>query len=57
MSEIQEKVWVVMRRKVFTTSRTPVKAFDDRKDAREYSNRMEQRSKDQRYSVSGVKKG
>lgn len=57
MSEVQEKVWIVMRRKLFTKSKTPVKAFDDRKDARAYAKQKNLRSENFNFSVSGVKKG
>lgn len=60
MSEIQEKMWLVMSiptnaRKV----RVPVKVFDDREDARNLASRLNKRSRQLyfRYTVQGVKKG
>jgi hypothetical protein len=61
MSERQEKVWVVTRARLFDDGQlgigSPVKAFDDRKDARKYAKDIGCRAKRFRYFVDGVKKG
>lgn len=57
MSETQEKVHVVMRRPIGLGAGVPVKAFDDRSDAREYAGRMRKTAKRYRYSVVSVRKG
>lgn len=57
MSETQEKVWVVMRRTIYSKDGQPVKVFDDRQDAREYAKRRRQASPTYSYAVVGVKKG
>lgn len=56
MGEVQEKVWVVCR---WTpkSKNNPIKVFEDRKDARNYANRMRARSVTNMYTVTGVKKG
>lgn len=57
MSEIQEKVWVVIRYYMDGVGMDkPAKVFDDRKDAREYAKRMN-KSRKFGYIVHGVKKG
>lgn len=57
MSEKQEKVWIVMRRRIGSAAALPVKAMDDRADARDYAKRMNIKSNVFAYSVIGVKKG
>jgi hypothetical protein len=57
VSEKQEKVWIVTRRRVGWGEAKPMKAFDDRKDARDYAKRMNIKSNVYAYSVVGVKKG
>lgn len=56
MSEVQEKVWVVMRRTFGTQLSSPVKSADDRADARGYAKRMNLKSRKYVYTVKGVKK-
>lgn len=64
MGEKQEKVFVVSRYSMPTPKNdyqvgdnVPVKVFDDRKDARAYRNRMNERSSRYGYIVHGVLKG
>lgn len=57
MSEIQEKVWIVNKRRFGTSVLKPLKAFDDRSDARAFAKRLNQMSKMYDYTVAGVKKG
>lgn len=57
MGEKQEKVFVVVRRMLLTSNRTPVKVFDDAKDAKDYAKHYNKYSRKYAYSVVGVKKG
>lgn len=58
MSELQEKVWVVMKHcGANRVASRPVKVTDDRKDAREYAKRLNNFSTVFYYTVHGVKKG
>ena len=57
MGEVQEKVWVVSRR-YNDGPKFPVKAFDDRADARKYASRLNKATAAKyKYSVVGVLKG
>lgn len=57
----QEKVWIVVRHTVINGVRSraaqPVKAFDDRQDARDYAENLNRRSKYYHYRIRGVLKG
>lgn len=55
--EHQETVHIVLRHRMAWEYRVPVKAFDDRADARSYAKRMNARSKRYVYTVKSVKKG
>lgn len=65
MSETQETVWIVQRLEFVgivggrgVNKSVPVKAFDDREDARTFRDKQEERSRSgTRYRVTGVKKG
>ncbi len=57
MSEKQEKVHVVVRRRLNSGISAPVKVFDDRVDARVYARRLNQRATKYRYRVVTVRKG
>lgn len=63
MAEKQEIVWVVLRYTNGTApdyipgDNWPVKVFDDRKDARVFVNRMNERSRRYTYSYHRCKKG
>ena len=60
MAEKQEKVWVVSRGREYEDGLgllSPVKAFDDRKDARAYVKDRQKRSRRYKYFMDGVKKG
>lgn len=56
MSERQETMYVVMSIREMQADK-PVKVFDDRKDARDYAKRMNQRSKKYGYYCTSVKRG
>lgn len=55
MSEKQETVHVVVRQ--YGINATPAKVFDDRKDARAYAKRMNERKSKYNYTVQSCKKG
>jgi hypothetical protein len=58
MAEKQEVVHIVMRRPKTSSKKVPSKAFDDRKDAREYARRLNRNpNAKSHYSVVSVKKG
>jgi len=62
MSEIQEKVWVVMKSEKndrhLTLTDKPVKVFDDRADARKYVGQRNVQPRSRYiYTIHGVKKG
>lgn len=57
MSEKQEKVWVVSKRRFGTEIRTPIKVFDDRQDARNYVRRWNMATRKYAYHIAGVRKG
>jgi hypothetical protein len=58
MSEVQEKVWVILRTDDWYVSEPmPVKVFDDRKDARSYVKSMKAKTDRYLYAIRGVRKG
>ncbi len=57
MSEAQETVHIVLRRKIgYGQEKVPVKAFDDRADARTHARNLN-KSRVYQYAVMSVKKG